>query len=127
MRDFMAALDARGDLLHVYREVDPKHELAAVTQAALKLGKPVLFHNVKGTRFPVLTSIYATRERIAEVLGIQSRDFCREWSKLANAPKVGDAALLPETRPPESDYFDCKLSDLPLLTYSERDGGPYFS
>ena len=24
MRDFMAALDARGDLLHVHREVDPK-------------------------------------------------------------------------------------------------------
>ena len=52
MRDFMATLDARGDLLHVYREVDPKHELAAVTHAATKLGKPVLFHNVKGTRFP---------------------------------------------------------------------------
>jgi len=127
MRDFMAALDARGDLLHVYREVDPKHELAAVTQAAIKLGKPLLFHNVKGTKFPVLTSIYATRERIAEVLGIQARDFCREWSKLANAPKMGDMPLLPETTPPASDYFDCKLSDLPLLTYSERDGGAYFT
>ena len=80
MRDFMAALDARGDLIHVYREVDPRHELAAVTQAAIKLGKPLLFHNVKGTKFPVLTSIYATRERIAEVLGIEAKDFCREWS-----------------------------------------------
>ena len=66
----------------------PKHELAAVTHAATtkQPGKPVLFHKVKGTRFPVLTSIYGTRERIAEVLGIEAKDFCREWSKLANAP-----------------------------------------
>jgi len=128
MRDFMADLDARGDLLHVYREVDPKHELAAVTHAATtKYGKPVLFHNVKGTRFPVLTSIYGTRERIAEVLGIEAKDFCREWSKLANAPARNDAPLLPVTNPPESDYFDCKLSDLPLITYSEKDGGAYFT
>jgi UbiD family decarboxylase len=127
MRDFMAALDARGDLIHVYREVDPKHELAAVTHAAIKLGKPLLFHNVKGTKFPVLTSIYATRERIAEVLGIQAKDFCREWSKLASAPKSGGAPLLPEISPDACDYFDCKLSDLPLLTYSERDGAPYFT
>ena len=127
MRDFMAALDARGDLLHVHREVDPKHELAAVTAAAVKLGKPLLFHNVRGTKFPVLTSIYATRERIAEVLGIQAKDFCREWSKLASAPKTSDEELLPAATPPASDYFDCKLSDLPLLTYSERDGAPYFT
>jgi UbiD family decarboxylase len=128
MRDFMAALDARGDLLHVYREVDPKHELAAVTQAATtKYRKPVLFHKVRGTRFPVLTSIYGTRDRIAEVLGIQAKDFCREWSKLANAGKGSDTPLLPVTNPPESDYVDCKLSDLPLITYSEKDGGAYFT
>src|SRR4030095_945303 len=100
MRDFMKALDARGDLLYVHRDVDPRHELAAVTQAALKLGKPLLFHNVKGTKFPVLTSVYATRERIAEVLGIEAKDFCREWSKLASAPKMGDTLLLPEITPP---------------------------
>ena len=123
----MTALDARGDLLHVHREVDPKHELAAVTHAALKLGKSLLFHNVRGTKFPVLTSIYATRERIAEVLGIQAKDFCREWSKLSSTPKTGDAPLLPVIDPSASDYIDCKLSDLPLLTYSERDGGPYFT
>jgi len=128
MRDYLAKLEARGEILHVRREVDPKHELAAVTHAATrKHGKPVLFHKVTGTRFPVLTSIYATRDRIAEVLGIQAKDFCREWSKLSSAGTRIDSPLLPEVSPPESDYFDCKLSDLPLITYSERDGGPYFT
>ena len=45
MRDYLAKLEARGEILHVRREVDPKHELAAVTHAATrKHGKPVLFH-----------------------------------------------------------------------------------
>src|SRR4029453_6451853 len=38
-----------------------------------------------------------------------------------------DVPLLPQTSPSPSDYVDCKLSDLPLLTYSERDGAPYFT
>ncbi|HEY3555649.1 MAG TPA: UbiD family decarboxylase, partial [Casimicrobiaceae bacterium] len=50
MRAYMEALRARGELLEVMREVDPKHELAAVTAAAQKrYGKPILFHNVKHT------------------------------------------------------------------------------
>ena len=31
MRAYMERLRARGELLEVHREVDPKHELAAVT------------------------------------------------------------------------------------------------
>jgi UbiD family decarboxylase len=128
MRDYMARLDARGDILHVRREVDPKHELAAVTHAAVRQrGKPLLFHKVKGTRFPVLTSIYGTRERIAEVLGIAPKDFCRKWSKLASAGAAANERLLVETAGNESDYVECKLSDLPLITYSERDAAPYFT
>jgi 3-polyprenyl-4-hydroxybenzoate decarboxylase len=47
MREYLARLDARGDILHVHREVDPHHELAAVTQAvARRIGKPILFHKV---------------------------------------------------------------------------------
>jgi UbiD family decarboxylase len=128
MRDYMARLDARGDILHVRREVDPHHELAALTQAVSKrIGKPILFHKVKGTKFPVLTSIYGTRELIAEVIGINPNDFCRKWSSLTNSAANLASPLLVETTPPASDYFDCKLSDLPLITYSERDAGPYFT
>jgi hypothetical protein len=34
---------------------------------------------------------------------------------------------LVETTPDESDYVECRLSDLPLITYSERDAAPYFT
>ena len=78
MRKYMEALRARGELLEVTREVNAKHELAAVTSAAhRRWGKPILFHHVTGTQLPVLTSIYGSRERLGEILGIGPDEFCR--------------------------------------------------
>lgn len=39
MRDFVRKLQERGDLLVVEREVDPAHELAAVTHLAQRNGQ----------------------------------------------------------------------------------------
>jgi UbiD family decarboxylase len=127
MRAYMERLKARGELLEVTREVDPKHELAAVTAAAhRRWGKPILFHKVKGTALPVLTNIYGSRERLAEILGIGPLEFCRKWSTLAQIANTRDVALRPSARS-DNDLVDCKLSDLPLITYSERDAAPYFT
>jgi UbiD family decarboxylase len=126
MREYMERLRARGELLEVERQVDPKHELAAVTQAAhRRWGKPILFHKVAGSTLPVLTNLYGSRERLAEILGIGPLDFCRQWNNLATLASSRDVSLTP-TSPP-TDLVDCKLSDLPLITYSERDAAPYFT
>lgn len=125
MRDYIAWLRERGDLLVVDKEIDPFHELAAVTHAAQKRwGKPILFTNVKGTRFPVVTNVYGSRERLAEVIGIDARDFCRQWSNLANLGSGGGEAFVKDEG---DDLIECKLSDLPLITYSDRDAAPYFT
>ena len=64
MRHYMQTLRERGEIIDVDREVDPKHELAAVTQAAMRRwNKPILFHRVAGTTLPVLTNLYGSRER----------------------------------------------------------------
>ena len=127
MRAFMTKLKARGELLEVRRPVDPKHELAAVTQAAHKRwGKPILFHNVIGSRLPVLTNIYGSRARLAEIIGIGPDEFCKQWSNLAAIAGSRDAPP-PAAQEPALEYAECRLSDLPLITYSERDAAPYFT
>ena len=104
-----------------------RHELAAVTQAAQrKLGKPILFHQVSGTQLPVLTNIYGSRERLAEILGIAPGDFCRRWNELASVAAPAAGPLKREVPMPR-DLVDAKLSELPLLTYAERDAAPYFT
>jgi UbiD family decarboxylase len=127
MRHYMQTLRERGEILDVHREVDPKHELAAVTQAAMRRwNKPILFQRVAGTTLPVLTNLYGSRERLAEIIGIAPDDFCRQWTNLTG---LGGAVAGPLKRevPAAPDLIECRLSDLPLLTYSERDGGPYFT
>lgn len=127
MRNYMARLRERGDLLVVDREIDPAHELAAVTAAAQKRwGKAILFTNVKGTRFPVLTNIYGSRERLAELIGIDAADFCRQWSNLSSlGGSGGEAPFRPADA--DDDLVEVALSDLPLITYSDRDAAPYFT
>jgi UbiD family decarboxylase len=127
MRHYMQTLRERGEILDVHREVDPKHELAAVTQAAMRRwNKPILFHRVAGTTLPVLTNLYGSRERLADIIGIAPDDFCRQWTNLTG---LGGAVAGPLKRevPAAPDLIECRLSDLPLLTYSERDGAPYFT
>jgi len=128
MRNYMNRLRDKNELMEVHREVDPRHELAAVTAAAHKAwGKPILFHKVKGTALPVLTNIYGSRQRLADILGISPENFCKEWNELASIASARDSALV-ASRPEDTPALvDCKLSDLPLITYSEKDVGPYFT
>ena len=70
-------------------------------------------------------SLASSRERLAEILGIEPHDFCRKWSELTSLGSF--EGPLKRSVPMPSDLIDCHLSDLPLITYSERDGGPYFT
>jgi UbiD family decarboxylase len=127
MRDFIKKLKAQGELLEVTREVQAKHQLAAITdQVQKKFDKPVVFNKVTGTRFPVVTSIYSNRARLAQVLGIAPTDFCRKWHQLTT---LSSALAEPPIREVAAarDLEDVKVSELPLITYSERDAGPYFT
>jgi hypothetical protein len=92
MRHYMQTLRERGEILDVDREVDPKHELAAVTQAAMRRwNKPILFHRVAGTTLPVLTNLYGSRERLADIIGIAPDDFCRQWTNLTGLGWAAEA------------------------------------
>src|SRR5262245_27198237 len=127
MREYMERLRKKGELLEIEREVQAKHQLAAITdQVQKKYDKPLLFHHVSGTQFPVLTSLYSNRKRLADILGIKPTDFCRKWNDLTNLGAQGNGPLVEEIAYP-NDLIDLEVSDLPLITYSERDAGAYFT
>jgi UbiD family decarboxylase len=128
MREYLELLRARGDVVEINRQVDPKHELAAVTALAIKKwDKPILFNKVKGTNFPVLTHTYGSRQRLAEIINIEPQDFCRQWSRLASLGGEGNKPVDVDPAERGYEYYDCKLGELPLITYSARDAAPYFT
>jgi len=122
---FVSELTQDGQILTVEREVDPRFELAAVTQAVQGRGnEALLFKNVRGTRFPVVSNLYGSPERIARVLGARPRGFCQAW---AQALTGGPHHPRDHSGQADASLHRGQLSDLPLIWYSEHDGGPYFT
>ena len=127
MRDYVSRLSERGEMRIIEREVDPRFELAAVTQASQsESALPLLFRKVRGSGFPVVTNLYGSRERLCELIGAEDMNFCRRWSEVADGA-AAPAGAGPRPDPASGDLHRGKLSDLPLITYFERDAGPYFT
>ena len=94
LRDFIAALEARGELKRVTVEVDPYLEITEICDRTLRAGGPaLLFENVKGSKMPVLGNLFGTPERVAMGMGQESVEALREVGKLL--------AFLKEPDPPK--------------------------
>ena len=127
MRDYLEKLKADGDLLVLTREVDPQFELAAVTRAAQRAGdRAVLFANVKGSPFPVVTNVHGSRRRHAALIGATPSEFCRRFVELTERAPVPGTPWMTQAAMP-ADFQTGSLSGLPHITYFERDGGPYLT
>ncbi len=110
--------------LHIVeREVSPKHELAAVVEASQRQSDlPILFRKVTGTPLPVISNLYGSRPRLAEMIGATDGSFCKRWHEVMKAP-----AAAPRSGTEEAGLQSLKLGQLPQLTYFEKDGGPYIA
>ena len=95
LRDFIAALEARGELVRVRTEVDPRLEMTAVCDRTLRGGGPaLLFERPAGYRTPVLANLFGTPERVAAAMGAESVEALREIGELL--------AFLRQPDPPRS-------------------------
>ncbi len=130
MRQFIDDLQKRGELAVVRRPVDPCHQLAAVTKAVQKAGEQaVLFENVAGSSLPVVSNLFGSHERLRRLIGAGEKTFCQRWIELTDACLAGRDADVVEAAPASvtAEFRDGTLSDLPAITYHERDAGPYFT
>jgi 4-hydroxybenzoate decarboxylase len=125
MRNLIKELTDSGELLVVEREVDPRFELAAVVSQVQKAGgKAVLFKNVSGTSFPVVSNLYGSYPRLCRFIGANTDNFCRSWNEILRQSLTHDIS---ETSAVPTDVVRSSLSKLPLITYHEKDAGPYFT
>ncbi len=128
MREYINQLRAAGELLDIHRQVNPKHELAAVTKAVQKSGEKVpLFHDVEGASMSVASNIYGSHKRLCDLVGVtEGSTFCERWAALSeNTGHAWPDCVETIGRP--DDLVDGKLSDLPLITYHAKDASPYFT
>jgi 4-hydroxy-3-polyprenylbenzoate decarboxylase len=105
LREFMAQLEAAGDLVRVSAAVDPKLEMTALCDRALRnRGPALLFENPAGLyrapnggTIPVLGNLFGTPERVAKAMGADPVN----WQ--ASLRDVGRLlSFLREPEPPKS-------------------------
>src|SRR6059036_36269 len=114
----------------ISRPIDPAYE---ITTMVVKLEKerrkrPVLlFENVKGTRFPVLTNVHASRSRLAAALNCAPDAMLQTYLRAMEkpiAPRVVRSAPVHEVvlKGAEVDLYA-----LPQIVHHEGDAGPYIT
>jgi len=105
LRDFIAQLEAQGELKRISQPIDPNLEMTEVCDRTLRSeGPALLFENPTGSDIPVLANLFGTPQRVAMGMGADSVEALREIGKLL--------AALKEPEPPKG--FKDALSKLPM-------------
>ena len=91
LRDFIAQLEAAGELKRITTEVNPELEMTEICDRVLRQGGPaLLFENPTGSNIPVLANLFGTTKRVAMGMGADSIDALREIGKLLSFLKEPD-------------------------------------
>ncbi|MEM1110875.1 MAG: 4-hydroxy-3-polyprenylbenzoate decarboxylase [Pseudomonadota bacterium] len=83
LREFIAALEERGELKRIRAEVDPNLEMTEIADRTLRRAGPaLLFENPKGFDVPVLANLFGTEQRVALGMGAENITALREIGEL---------------------------------------------
>jgi 2,5-furandicarboxylate decarboxylase 1 len=122
-RSFMEQLRQNGELTRISKPVSTEYEMAGVIEA---LGeKPVLFENVKESSIPVAAGLLSSKELIARALGIKRDGLLYRLSAALEKPVPPEIAEKGECQ--EIIENDVDLTKLPIMRYTEKDGGKYIA
>jgi 2,5-furandicarboxylate decarboxylase 1 len=132
LRSFLDLIkqDNPEEFLAVSREVDPAFEITAITvklEQEAKRRPIILFENVKGTAFPVLTNLHAGRSRLAAAIHAKPDEMQRAYLGAMEKPippKVVSKAPVKEIIL-NGDKID--LYKLPQILHHQEDAGPYIT
>ena len=146
LRSFIQTLQNENDIVEISAEVDPYLEIAEIHRRVIdEQGKALLFTNVKGSTFPVVTNLFGTVKRLELAFGKRPQEFVKRAVHMVEdlvPPKIGklwgyrDMGLTAlklgtkkvHTAPVvETKQNPVDLEKLPLLQLWHEDGGHFIT
>ncbi len=146
LRSFIETLKKENDLVEIEAEVDPYLEIAEIHRRVIdEQGKALLFKNVKGSKYSVVTNLFGTAKRIDLAFGKKPQDLVKkavEAVEVLLPPKPKElwkfrdlafSALKLGTkkvrRAPVLEVCDqpANLEEIPLLQLWHEDGGHFIT
>ncbi len=144
LRSFLDRLRRDRDLVEITAPVDANQEAAEIHRRVIAAGGPaLLFTNVRGARFPLVTNLFGTPRRAGLAFGTRPHALIEQLvhtaetilpptpAKLWGARGLlGDLARVGLSRRghgPVVDVVtdDVRLDELPIITSWPEDGGPF--
>src|ERR1043165_677440 len=146
LRTFLDRLRRDGDLLTIEAPVDANLEVAEIHRRVIAAGgKALLFTNVRGSAFPLVTNLFGTRRRVELAFGPRPEQLVREAASLprellppslsklwAKRSLFGALAKVGMTRSGHGPVLEVqqdpvRLSSLPATKSWSRDGGRFLT
>src|SRR5919106_2145839 len=118
------------DVQVVKKEIDPGYEITALVvklERELKQRPVLIFENVKGTKFPVITNLHANRRRLATAIGAPPDGMLQKYLQAMEKPippRVVASGPVKEVIQ-RGDAVD--LYALPQILHHEGDAGAYLT
>ncbi|RJX39381.1 UbiD family decarboxylase [Paenibacillus pinisoli] len=146
LREFLEVLKKDGDLKIIEAPVDPYLELAEIHRRVIEQeGPALLFTNVKGSPFPVVTNLFGTSRRVDLAFGPRPEELMKQivgaterimpptlkaiWGEkqlILDMMKVGMKDVPASSAPILGTLKrDRPLAGLPAITSWQEDGGPF--
>src|SRR6266403_79368 len=119
-----------GDFEIVSKPVDPRFEITALVVKLEREGKRrpvILFENVKGTRFPVLTNLHASRPRLAAAMNAAPEATQATYLRAMEKPLIPKVVPSGPVQEVVLEGDRVNLHDLPQIIHHEGDAGAYIT
>ena len=122
LRSFLNQIKKTKDLKTIRKPVSLKYEIASITEK-FEDSNAVLFQNVKGRKFPVVSNLIGTRARFAQALGVKMPDIHKKMVKAIGATKKPKIVK-------NAKFFENTANDisiLPIATHFLKESGPFIT
>ncbi len=124
LREFIKQLTTEKRLERIRTEVSTDYELAGIMDALEE--KPVFFENIKESTIPVVGGLVSSKDLVARALELEREELL---------PRLIRAIEKPLPLPTIVDKGECQeivernvdLTRLPIMKYTEKDGGKYIA
>ena len=122
LRSYLSLVRKSRDLKTVKKLVSKRYEIAAVT-SKVDGRHAVLFDNVRGSKFRLVSNLVGTRKRFAQAIGTEPEiihERMVEAIRTAHPPRIVSRAKFIENR-------SKNLHRLPIVTHFEKEPGPFIT
>ncbi len=146
LRQFLDTLRENRELVQIDARVSSDLEIAEIHRRVIAAGGPaLLFKNVEGADFPLVTNLYGTKRRVDLAFGSRPGEVIAQvaklpeelmppsvsglWQKRGLFGSLAKVGMRRSMRGPILDHVqrDPKLTRLPALKTWQRDGGPFIT